>query len=171
VVKLSRKWKDRASTVKGLDAERCERELNKIAKSGLLTPEAIVEMARDEDSPLHDGFTWDDSEAAKAWRIEEAKQIIRALVYVEETEHGPREVRCFVNVRDENDEGELERKGRYVPVGLAMSDPKYREYVLSIALRDAHSYAEKYRDFEELARIVKAIDTTVKQYEREHATA
>jgi len=171
VVKLSRKWKDRASVARGLDAEQCEREMNKIARSGLLTPEALVESARDKDSALHDGFTWDDTEAAKAWRIEEAKAIIRAIVYVEETENGPREVRCFVNVRDQNDEGENERSGRYVPIGLAMSNAEMRHYVLQVALRDAHAYAEKYRDFEELARIVRAIDTTVKQYEQEHAPA
>ena len=46
-------------------------ELERIARSapdGVLTPSAVVESARDEGSPLHDKFEWDDGVAAEAWR-------------------------------------------------------------------------------------------------------
>ena len=44
---------------------------------GLLTPSAVIEEARDENSVLHGAFTWDDTEAAAKWRIYEAQKLIR----------------------------------------------------------------------------------------------
>ncbi len=53
------------------------------APSGLLTAESVVEHAKKEDSPLHELFEWDDSEAAKLFRIQQARQTIRAFVRYE----------------------------------------------------------------------------------------
>ncbi len=49
------------------------------AKGGLLMPEAVVEAARPEDSPLHECFTWDDRIAGEAWRLQEARVLIRTV--------------------------------------------------------------------------------------------
>lgn len=166
MVKKYVKWKDKAVGVKKLDPEGCERELTLLARAGTMTPERVVAAARSADSALHDGFTWDDTEAANKCRIEEAKLILRAIVVVEERDGMEVEVRAFCNVREKDDEGGYEDKGIYVPTHKAMSDADYREYVLRQALRDAEAYANRYRAFEELARIIKAIDTTVRQYER-----
>lgn len=42
------------------------RELKRIAKAnhGQLLPEKVVEAARPNNSPLHNRFEWDDTEAA-----------------------------------------------------------------------------------------------------------
>lgn len=47
-------------------------------KHGQLTPRLVVEESRDEASPLHGEFTWDDSAAANAFREMQAREIIRA---------------------------------------------------------------------------------------------
>ena len=63
-------------------------ELERIARSapdGVLTPSAVVESARDEGSPLHDKFEWDDGVAAEAWRLEQARRLIRTVKVVVET--------------------------------------------------------------------------------------
>lgn len=49
---------------------------------GALAPDDVVEAARPDDSPLHNAFTWDDTEAAKAHRLWQARQLIRAVVVV-----------------------------------------------------------------------------------------
>lgn len=46
---------------------------------GILTPDAVVEDAQDESSPLHTQFEWDDGEAAKQWRLEQARTLIRSV--------------------------------------------------------------------------------------------
>lgn len=46
---------------------------------GKLTPELVLADAEDPTSPLHDTFTWDNDEAAKLWRIEQARRLIRSV--------------------------------------------------------------------------------------------
>ena len=48
-------------------------------RAGKLTPEQVVNAAADEASALHACFTWDDSEAAAKWRLDEAREIIRSV--------------------------------------------------------------------------------------------
>lgn len=44
---------------------------------GVLTPDDVVKDARSASSPLHSHFTWDDSEAAHQFRLEQARTLIR----------------------------------------------------------------------------------------------
>ncbi|MEE4236521.1 MAG: hypothetical protein V2I51_07335 [Anderseniella sp.] len=55
-------------------------ELNRLAKAGggRITPSAIVEAARDEDSALHAYFEWDDSTAAEQYRLMQARELLRS---------------------------------------------------------------------------------------------
>lgn len=46
----------------------------------LLVAEEVVEVARDESSPLHQCFTWDDTEAAKQYRLVQARRLISCEV-------------------------------------------------------------------------------------------
>ncbi len=50
-------------------------------EGGRLRPSAVVEAARPSDSPLHDLFEWDDRVAASAFRLEQARGIIRTVEY------------------------------------------------------------------------------------------
>jgi hypothetical protein len=52
--------------------------LNDLAKrnGGRITAEQLVEAARDESSPLHDYFEWDDTAAAHQWRVTQARTLI-----------------------------------------------------------------------------------------------
>lgn len=65
---------------------------------GKLTPAAVVEDARDKRSPLHHYFTWNDSEAAEQWRLEQARQLIRSVKITVNIEN--RSVSTFCYVRD-----------------------------------------------------------------------
>jgi hypothetical protein len=58
-----------------------QQRLLEIAKqnSWTLTPEAVVDDARDPGSPLHASFEWDDSEAARKYRLDQARTVIRAF--------------------------------------------------------------------------------------------
>lgn len=55
--------------------------LAKLAKAngGILTPNAVVDDAKDPKSPLHDQFEWDDRKAAAHYRIEQARELIRKV--------------------------------------------------------------------------------------------
>lgn len=64
--------------------ERAKRALDALAKKNndRLTPTAVVEAARSVRSPLHGYFTWDDRQAAAAYREEQARNLIQQYRYV-----------------------------------------------------------------------------------------
>jgi len=48
-------------------------------RGGLLTPDQVIEEARDEASPLHEYFEWDDQLAAQQARVYTARNLIRSV--------------------------------------------------------------------------------------------
>ena len=46
---------------------------------GHISPQIVIDAARDPDSPLHPYFTWDDVEAAEKQRLHEARTLIRSV--------------------------------------------------------------------------------------------
>jgi hypothetical protein len=55
-------------------------------QDGRITPEAVVQAAADPDSVLHEHFEWDDSKAGYAYRLEQARQLIRSVQVVVKTD-------------------------------------------------------------------------------------
>jgi len=71
---------------------------------GRLTPAAVVDTARPEDHPLHARFEWDNAVAGEAYRLEQARRLIRSVrvIYREADEkEAARTVRAYHSVRDE----------------------------------------------------------------------
>lgn len=60
-----------------MDAIRAELEMIAKRNNGVLLAESVVEAAKDKNSPMHDQFDWDDSEAAHKWRLTQAEGLIR----------------------------------------------------------------------------------------------
>ncbi len=53
--------------------------LAELENRGRLTPESVVEAARDSNSPLHEHFDWNDETAAHSHRMEQARRLIRSI--------------------------------------------------------------------------------------------
>jgi hypothetical protein len=51
---------------------------------GFITDEIVLEDARSESSPLHAAFDWDDAIATHADRLKQARELIEAVVWVDE---------------------------------------------------------------------------------------
>jgi hypothetical protein len=151
------KWKA-AAQIKGLDPQVCGDRMEYIKKTvGAVTAETVLEDARNINSPLHGGFTWDDNEAAEQHRLNEARYLLRQIVIYEEPkepEGEPTIIRAFVNVQEEN-----QPDATYVDITTAMSDPKLREQILERAYRELTAWKVRYEEFEEFARVVKAINS------------
>jgi hypothetical protein len=82
-------------------ATKIARELESIRSAdpdGVLRPEDVVEFARDPKSELHRQFEWNDSEAAAAYRLTQARQIIRVRVTMLDTGDGEETVRAYVSL-------------------------------------------------------------------------
>jgi len=73
-----------AETIEGhVGKKHIEARLRKLQdKHGRITPNSVVDDARDPDSPLHGFFQWDDSKAAEAYRLDQARALIRRFPVV-----------------------------------------------------------------------------------------
>ncbi len=52
------------------------------SKHGGLKPSVVVKEARDEKSPLHSSFEWDDAKAAHAHRLDRARTLIKTVHFI-----------------------------------------------------------------------------------------
>jgi hypothetical protein len=154
------RFKDASHLSRTLDPQAVGNRLDALRHNGHgFTPEAVVADARKKTSPFHDAFTWDDTVAAGLHRLTEAGYLIRNVVTVVQQEGGDREVRAFLPVTMED----VPDDQRYVSIEVAMSNEDYRSQVLNQALSEMIALRRKYQDFQELARIFRAIDATAKR--------
>lgn len=130
-------------------------ELELIAESngGILRPQDVVEFAKDESTTLHKSFEWDDSEAAKKYRIVQAQQVIRCHVIQLESDNGPRTVRAYQSLpsmRGENHE--------YVKTTDCMNNDEWKAEMLKTALQELNAFREKYSILSSLDPLFEALD-------------
>jgi hypothetical protein len=93
--------------------------LDEIANSnaGVLTPDAVVAAAKDNQHPWHDRFDWDDHSAADKWRVSQARALIAMISVTRMTE--TRVLTCVGYVRDQD---AAPSEQGYVAVARLMDD-------------------------------------------------
>lgn len=111
-----------------------------------LTPQKLVEVSRDEDHPLHGEFEWDDTIAAEAYRVEQAKKLIRDITIVQ-GETAKKADRGFVITPGGNH--------MYVPLNDALSNEEWKNNLLEAAKRDMIAFVAKYRRLTELTKVIE----------------
>ena len=72
------------------------------SKHGILTAEGVLKEAKKKKHPFHNHFDWDDTKAAKRWRLHQANMLISQAT-VTLTEHEPKTVHAFISIK--TDEG------------------------------------------------------------------
>lgn len=140
-----------------LDANVVGQEIEKLQEvRGFVTPVDLVDEARSEASPLHPAFTWDDARAGDLRRLDEARSILRHItirIIRDEPQSEPLVMRALVHVTS-GDGG-----ARYVPIMVAMHDIDLRAEVIARAQSELATWARRYREYEELAGIVTAVES------------
>lgn len=130
-------------------------ELRRLSEEndGTLTPEAVVEAARAEESALHDKFDWEDSEAAHKWRLFQARNLLRVVVTYIGSAEDQICTRVFVSLTtDRMNEG-----GGYREIKAVLSNKEYRDQLLADALEEMRRFEQKYSALKELAGVFSAI--------------
>lgn len=100
-------------------------ELDAIAsrsEDGKLHARDVVKHARDPESSLHGKFEWDDTKAAAAYRLDQARSVIE--VYVESLP-GVGECRAYVSLSSDRKDG-----GGYVRTSGALAEPVSRDLLV-----------------------------------------
>ncbi len=137
-------------------------ELQKLLeKHGHLTPEILLDEARNKKSKLHAFFQWDNAKAAHQWRLEQASFLLRSVKITIETESGEKvSTRAFVHIRlnDEESDEEPESRGRYYSLDTVLADDAMTAQMMEEAMRDLRSFHRKYFNLKQLAPVMAAID-------------
>lgn len=134
-------------------SEKIKNELLEIhQKHGILRPEDVVDYAKNPGTALHSQFEWDDTEAARQYRLEQARRVIRVSVTLIEVDQP--ETRVYVSLASDRVAG-----GGYRPTQTVLSDKEMRSEMLAMARSELKRVREKYKHLTELAKVFEAIDS------------
>ena len=143
--------------VKSLTPEVVGKEMDTIYNEyGKIDAATVVNLAREDDHPLHAGFEWDDSTAGEEYRKHQARVMIGAVIRIKRTDPEPIRYRRpgeYINVNKGDDR-------TYISTAKALSDEELRKQVLKRALKEAKNWKERYIHLKELSKIFSAIDST-----------
>jgi hypothetical protein len=125
---------------------------------GVLQPEEVVACAHNPKSVLHSMFQWDDTEAAREYRLWQARELIRvSVIMLPETPDEP--VRAFVSLMSDR----TKDAGGYRCMATVLSNRQQREMLLAQALKELQYWQKKYQQLTELAPIFEARDKVARR--------
>lgn len=136
------KWK--VDGIFKADANECYREISSLEQ---ITPKAILNFARDENSELHKCFEWDNDSAAEKYRTIQAGNVIRMLYIVPKNADAP-PVRVLSRTSDTV----------YQPTRTFVKNQNEYEDLLKRALSELESFRLKYKTLSELEQVFEQID-------------
>jgi hypothetical protein len=133
-------------------AELALAALRELAPDGHPTPQAVVDAARPEGSPLHMHFQWDDTLAATQHRLAQARRLVSSIVvtYLAGTGDGV-QVPAYLSVRQHDG------SRSYSPAFTVAQDPAGRARLVFQLRREAAALAKRAEAFAELADLVRAL--------------
>lgn len=128
-----------------VSAEDCYAELQTLNE---VTPRNVVDLARNEDSKLHNDFEWDNEIAGDKYRLIQASEMIRHLVFE------PKEEQCEpTRVYQISTE-----KTVYKPVEMILKNEDEYQSLLKRALAELQAFKKRYSTLVELEEVFSAIE-------------
>jgi hypothetical protein len=115
---------------------------------GYLEPDDVVQAAKADSHPLHPHFEWDDSVAAHAYRLDQARSIIR-IVRVLDDEAADGTTRAFLSIKDDG-------RVSYRAITDVKSSLQLQLAVLNQAERDLDAFVRRYQDMTDICDLVRA---------------
>lgn len=118
----------------------------------LLTAEATLQAAKDEESPLHSQFEWDDSLAGHHYRIAQARALIRRIEVTMPDDETESRVQKYVSLRSDR----KKPGGGYRETSEVLSNEKLLTELEETAKKDIDGVLHRYEMLKELCARVRA---------------
>jgi len=133
--------------------------------NGVLMIDDVLQAAQDEDNILHRHFEWDDTEAAKQYRREQARTLIQKckITVLDST---PTHVRAFISLPSDRETG-----GGYRMVAEVLNDENMKEeFMYDIQLTIARWTKKLHLLDADIANLIVRLDAEIKHRELEQQT-
>jgi len=126
----------------------------KLESEGRLTAKELVNESRPEDAPLHDYFVWDDALAAERYREDQGRQIMQAIVQIDDSVESeePKFVKAFYAVEQSGE--------NYWHIETIVQDEDKSEKLYNLALKELRQIERRYEIIRDrLSTVFEAIDS------------
>lgn len=133
--------------VKGIYKADAQKVADEIGNEKI-TPQEMIEKARNEQSELHKCFEWNDTVAAEKYRLQQARVVLSMLVFKPKTEE-EQPVRIFSLTTE---------KSTYQPTKQFLVQADEYQDLLKRALAELEAFKRKYSTLNELEEVFKAIE-------------
>lgn len=146
----------------GVEAKVAHKEIETLrAKNdGSISADQVVSAAAKKRNPIHLCFEWDDQKAAHEHRLQTAREMLRSFVFVREDIQTDRPQRVYEVVRQPQ-QGAGRVRHVYKTTDDILKDEDLRAELLGRALKELISIRNRYRDLNELAVVLRAIDEVI----------
>lgn len=133
-------------------------ELARLMKlgGGQLEPTDVVRAAQSKKSALHNYFEWDNGKAAVAWRITQARELLRAVVS-EVPDPNIYQVRAFVAPGN---------RGPYITRQTAYAETPARKALITQAVSELRSWTRRWAELTELGGTIQNVETALRHWDR-----
>ena len=133
-----------------VDANEVGAELEEIQETNELTPESVVEYAKDRRTTLNGLFEWNDEVAGHKWRLQQARKILNNITveYVGKNDER-KPIRAFVKTTTKKEE--------YRNIESVVSDAEQYSLLLNMAYRELNQTKNKYQTLSEIQELLKDI--------------
>lgn len=139
-------------------AQRYGERLEQLSTNGRITPEEIVADAKRITSPLHDAFEWDNSEASRKYRLNQARMLLGYIeVEIRISASESKNYRAYLGVKQDKGVNKM-----FIDVENVMKSDILRGKYLMQALKEAENWQHRYDEYAELGMIFSAIQKTKK---------
>ncbi len=135
-----------SAEIVGVELERIRRLNNET-----LTPEDVLTAAERRGSPLHPLFTWDNDEAARKYRLTEARRIIQGVL-IEHPRRDREPLIAYLSVRTE------ERGRCYKESRVVMSDDELEQQARQECRQMIEAWRRRYSRLEQIKKALDAFE-------------
>jgi hypothetical protein len=125
------------------------------SNGGEIQPKAVVDAARSKKNPLHQHFEWDNLVAAEAFRLEQARELIRSVRIVD-TSVKSGSVRAFLSLNTESGVN-------YHAVKDVQNSSTLRAALLLQAEKDLDAWEKRYKELQEICSVVAEARQMIKR--------
>lgn len=129
---------------------------------GEITPNLLLESAKNKKSVLHDYFDWDNDAAANKWRLRQASKLLGNIEVRVIQDNEPKIIRAFVkgsiSAFDEN---------KYSYKSISLSDETQKKNAQTVALMNLRSVVKRISIYPEYKKASVFINKAIEELSKE----